>query len=212
MSHSEVLKVAIRKTVGSRDARKLRREGRIPASLQSDGGGESNLNLHLGEVEFLASRRHHIHLYDLDIEGDLQAALVRELQWDAMGDQIQHIEFKRVQRGVETEAEVELEFFGEPKHGVLNHLVTHITIRTIPSKIPDSILVRVGELEVGDHVKAGDLELPEGVSLAVPEELEILVLSAPRIEVVEEPEGEVAAPEEGGEATETPDQPESGGA
>ena len=62
MSHSE-LKLVVRKTVGSRDARKLRREGRIPASLQSDGGKEKGLNVHLGEVEFLASRRHHVHLF-----------------------------------------------------------------------------------------------------------------------------------------------------
>lgn len=209
MSQSEVLKVAVRTAVGSRDARKLRRQGRIPASLQTDGDKASHLNLHVDEVAFLASRRHHIHLYDLDIDGDVHSALVRELQWDALGDRVNHIEFKRVERGVETEAEVELDFFGVPKHGILNHLVTHITIKTLPSNIPDSILVKIGDLEVGDHIKAGELEMPEGVTLAVPEDLEILVLSAPRAEVEEVPEGEEAeaAGGEGGAAPETPDAP-----
>jgi large subunit ribosomal protein L25 len=208
MSQSGVLKASLRAKVGSRDARKLRREGRIPASLQSDGGTEANVNVHIDEVAFLASRRHHVHLYDIDVDGNLQAALVRELQWDAMGDQIQHVEFKRVVRGVETEAEVELEVFGHPQSGILNQLVAHITIRTIPSKIPDSIVVKVGELNIGDHVKAGTLTLPEGVSLAVPEDLEVFVVSAPRIEVEETPEGEEPTL---GEGPETPEAPESGG-
>lgn len=177
MSQSSNLNIEIREKVGSREARKLRRAGRIPASLQTDGE-KPHLDIHIDRDEFLTSRRQHVHLYDLLSGKETESALVREIQWDSLGDDIIHVEFKRVQRGVETEAEVELEFIGHPLGGILNHLVTHVTIRTLPSQIPDSIEVRVGHLDVGGHFRASDLVLPEGVSLAVPPDLEIAVVSA----------------------------------
>jgi large subunit ribosomal protein L25 len=208
MSSSASLSCGRRTKVGSRDARKLRRDGRTPASLQAEGD-HSHVNLHMDTVEFLTSRRGHVHLYDLDIEGDVESAVVRELQWDALGDHILHVEFKRVQRGVQTESEVELAFYGQVSEGVLVHNVTHITISSIPSLIPDSIEVKVEGMVSGTHIKAGDLELPEGITLVTDPELEVAVVGALRVvveETVEEedlslPEGEEPpAPEEGGDA------------
>ena len=160
MSSSETITCNKRQKLGSRDARALRAIGRIPASLQSPDA-EPNINLHLAENDFLSSRRHHVHLYDLDIDGSVESAVVRELQWDALGDRIIHIEFKRVQRGVETESEVELAFYGQVNEGVLTHSLTHVTIRSIPTMIPDSIEVNVEGLGPGTHIMAGDLVLPE---------------------------------------------------
>ncbi|MCP3919321.1 MAG: 50S ribosomal protein L25 [bacterium] len=174
----------VREKVGSRDARKLRRQGRIPGTLQTDGE-HAHVNLHFAEDDFLAARRAHVHLFDLDIGSDSEAALVRELQWDALGDRIAHVEFKRVVRGVETESEVELSFYGQVTSGILNHNVTHITIRCLPSIIPDSIEVNINGLAAGAHIKTGDLELPEGISLGMSEDFEIAVIAAPKAEVEE---------------------------
>jgi large subunit ribosomal protein L25 len=209
MSSSASLSCGRRTKVGSRDARKLRRDGRIPASLQSEGD-HPHVNLHLGTVEFLTSRRAHVHLYDLDIDGEVESAVVRELQWDALGDHIVHVEFKRVQRGVQTESEVELAFYGQVTEGVLVHNVTHITISSIPSLIPDSIEVKVEGMVTGTHIKAADLELPEGITLVTDPELEVAVVGALRA-VLEEtseeedislPEGEAPpASEDAGDAS-----------
>ncbi|MEE8469068.1 MAG: 50S ribosomal protein L25 [Planctomycetota bacterium] len=214
MSSSASRNCSRRTKLGSRDSRKLRRAGRIPASLQA-AGESAHVNLHLGSVEFLTSRRGHVHLYDLDIEGEVQTAVVRELQWDALGDHIIHVEFKRVQRGVETESEVELAFYGQVEEGVLIHNVTHVTIRSIPSLIPDSIEVKVEGMVSGTHIKAGDLELPEGVSLLTDPELEVAVVGALRVAAVETeetaedvtlPEGEApSAPEEDAGEAPTPE-------
>ncbi|MFT4542420.1 MAG: large subunit ribosomal protein L25 [Planctomycetota bacterium] len=189
------LSASIRTTLGSRDARKLRHQDRIPGSLQSNDE-KDNVNLHFDSAAFHTLRRQHVHLFDLDIDGNVESAVVRELQWDAMGSNVLHVEFKRVTRGVETEAEVELNFVGHPKEGIFNHLIDHITVRTIPSLIPDSIEVKIGELNLGDHLRAADIELPKGISLVSDPTLEVAVLSAPRIEA-EEP---VEDGEEGADA------------
>ena len=141
---SDTLKAKKREKVGTRSAKKLRLEGRIPANLQ--GENQDHVDFSIDMHEFMASRRHHVHLYDLDIDGNVESAVVRELQYDAFGDNIIHVEFKRVIRGQKTDAEVAISYYGHPKGGVLNQLLTHITISCLPSQIPDSLEVRLGDM------------------------------------------------------------------
>lgn len=194
-SPSPNIEIQVRDKVGSRDARKLRAQGRIPASLQSEGE-KPHYNLHLNEEQFLTSRRQHVHVYDLKLGDKVQSAVVRELQWDAMGSCINHVEFKRVDRNVETEAEIELSFAGLAK-GVVNHLHTHITVRCLPGDIPDGIEVPVEALEPGAHILAKDLNLPTGVKLAVDPEMEVVIISAQREELEAPAEGEEGEADEG---------------
>jgi large subunit ribosomal protein L25 len=135
------------------------------------------LAISLDEADFLAARRKHEHLFDLAVGKETHAAVVRELQWNYLTDSIVHVEFQAVVRGVELESEVGIEFVGVPKGGVLNVLVDHVTISSIPSMIPDSIEFKVGELEDGMHVEAGQLEMPEGCTLVSPVELQVAVIS-----------------------------------
>jgi large subunit ribosomal protein L25 len=167
MSKSELLKAEKRDKVGTRPARKLRAQGRITASIEAEGQNP-HIDFHIDEHTFLAARRHHTHLYEIDLGGKVETALVQELQWDTLGDRIQHVEFKRVRRDVKTEALVELEFVGHPKGGMLNHLVTQVKVRCFPDQIPDSIEVPVGKLEVNGVVLAKELAMPPGIELVSP--------------------------------------------
>jgi large subunit ribosomal protein L25 len=174
---TEVLKGELRQKVGSRHARALRAEGRIPAALNADDTHE-HVHLSIEEHGYLASRRRHTHLYEIELGGKLQMAVVRELQWDTLGERIVHIDFKRVQKDVKTESEVELEFIGHPKGGVLNHLITHVTVRCVPSLIPDSIEVPVAGLEQGGAVYGRELKVPEGVEILLAPDAKVAVVVA----------------------------------
>ena len=179
------LKTSSRNRLGSRAARVLRLQGRIPISLQ--GEGKQSLFLHIDEHEFLTARRRHEHVFMLELEGGASdSVMVRELQWDPLGEDIVHVEFRRVDLTRETEAEVPLEFVGHPKGGVLNHTVALVTVAAIPSKIPDSIEVKVDAMELGHPLYARDLKLPEGVRLVTPGSVSVAV-----VVIVKE---EVAAP------------------
>jgi len=199
MSQSQTLKAEARTRKGTRHARSLRQRGQIPACLLSDGQTPS-VEFSIDAHTFMTARRHHVHLFEIEIGGEVETALVRNLQWDTFGDAVLHIDFKRVRRDVETESEVELEFVGHPKTGMLNHLVTHVTVRCIPALIPDAIEVPVGHLEQGGLIVARELRLPEGVHLAIPAETPIANSVLVKVEV-EAPaaaaptaEGAVAAP------------------
>ena len=179
------LKTAIRTKVGTRAARVLRLQGRIPASLQ--GEGKPHVDLSIDEHEFLGARRHHEHVFQLEFEGGgSDSVMVKELQWHPLGDVISHVEFRRVDLTRETEAEVMLVFIGHPKGGVLNHLVAQVTVGAIPALIPDSIEVNVDAMELGKPLYARDLKLPQGVRLVTAPGVSVAV-----VVIVKE---EVAAP------------------
>ncbi len=189
------LETTPREQVGTRAARKLRRAGRIPANLQ--GEGRENLDLTIDEHEFLAARRRHEHVFLLQRQGGEDSVMIRELQWDPLGEEILHVEFRRVDLKRETEAEVELEFVGHPKGGVLNHLVTKVVVAAIPSRIPDVIEVKVDLMELGHPLFASDLKLPEGVRLVTPATVSIAVVTIVREEVPVAPAAAAAVPVEG---------------
>lgn len=202
MSNSETLQVTKRDKVGSRDSRKLRAAGRIPCSLQSNDEKE-NVNFHISEVEFSTARRSHVHLFDLDVGGGVESAIVREIQWDLMGDNIVHVEFKRVVRGVEIDSSVTLSYVGQVKEGVFSTILNEVTIKSIPSMIPDEIVVKIEGLVTGDHIRAADLILPEGCTLGCAPETELAVVSGAKLEIEETEPAEDVVSEEG-----TPPEPE----
>jgi len=198
MSDSSVLTAESREKVGTRSSRALRSEGRIPATLQADEGN-AHVDFSINEREFLASRRHHVHLYDIELAGDKHTAVVRALQRDTFGDSIIHIEFRRVTRGVEIESEVEIQTVGQAD-GVVNLLVSHLTVSSLPSMIPDKLEITVTGLEEGSILKASEIVLPEGVTLVGDVDADIATVFGTRVALVEEEaeeevEGEGTEPE-----------------
>lgn len=181
-SKIEHIKAEPRERVGTRAARKLRADGQVVGTLGGDPRFP-HVDLSFDEHSFLATRRRHAHLYEITVGSEKTLAVVRELHWDTFGEQIQHVEFKRVQRDVKTESEVELEFRGHPKGGILNHLRTHVTVRCLPLDIPDEIEVLVASLDEGDSVFARDLKAPAGVEILLPPDARIAVVVAAKVEV-----------------------------
>ena len=200
---STTLKADKRDKVGTRHSRKLRDEGRIPATLQA-GEDRPHLDISIDEDEFpdrppaARARVHARRRWSVRDRPGARAGL------DVFGERIIHVEFRRVDLHKKTEVEVELDFRGNPKGGLLNQMVTSVTIRAKPQDIPDSIVVNVDGLEPGAHISATDLAMPDGVELAIEPETAIATINEPRAAVEEEPvaEGEEAAEgaEEGAEA------------
>ena len=185
------LKTETRVSVGTRSARKLRADGKIPASLQHTPEAP-HVNLAIDTEAFMTARRKHEHVFELNIGGKKEPALVNQLHWDTFGEYIQHIEFRRVDLTKKARVEVPLEFVGHPK-GVLNHLVTRIAVMTLPTSIPDLIECSVADLEIGTSVLAKQLAMPAGCELAADPDLVLARISAVKIEVEAAPTAEAVA-------------------
>lgn len=188
-----ILTAERREKLGSRPARRLRAEGRVPVSIT--GEGRPNLDVHVDLSKFHAARRAHHNLFELKIGSEEETAIVREVQWDQMGEHVVHIEMRRVTRGQALETEVGIDFRGTTRAGAIQHLMNSLQIRAIPSQIPDEIQVDSAVFdEAGrEMLTAGEVPLPEGVELVTEVSAvvaQVVAGSSLEAPAEEDPEGE----------------------
>lgn len=169
---SDTLETLPRKAGGSRESRRLRQQGLVPANLY--GHGEKNVAVAATREAVEAIVRHGS-LF-IELTGAVKTgAVVRELQWDAMGSEPIHLDLLRVSKSDKVKVRVPIDVKGEcpglRAGGVLNLVLHEIEIECTAESIPDHIHAQVGHLEVGHAIHVRDLELPTGArALAGPDE------------------------------------------
>ncbi|ERG64965.1 hypothetical protein L332_10990 [Agrococcus pavilionensis RW1] len=205
MSDDNKLETEPRTSFGKGAARKIRAAGKVPAVLYGHGTEPKHLTLDAHQVFLLVRRSNAI--LDLQIEGQSQLALVKDVQRNPVMQGIQsieHLDLLIVQRGEKVIVDVPVHLEGESAPGTINNLEeTAISIEVDALSIPDSIVVSIEGLEEGAHVLAGDIQLPAGATLvSEPDTLVvgIMVPAAPALDD-EAPEGDVVPSGEASQQT-----------
>jgi len=161
---SDTLEVLPRTAGGSRESRRLRRQGLVPAILY--GHGEKCVPLAARRDAVEAVIRHGSRFVELT-GAVKEGAVVRELQWDAMGSAPIHVDLLRVSKSDRVKVRVPLELKGEApgqRSGGTVSLVMHeIEVECAAASIPERIHVSIGHLDIGHAIKVRDLELPAGM-------------------------------------------------
>lgn len=180
---------------GSNACRKLRKSGLIPANVY--GHKESNAAISVPKEGIAAVLASGHRVIDLEVDGKSETAMIRELQWDAFGQELYHVDLQRIDPNEKIVLDVPLELRGQApgtlKGGHIEQPVRHVTIECLVIQIPDTIQVRIGHLEVGGSIYARDLELGEGVRLLTPPDLLLLHVVQAKVSALADA---VAAPAE----------------
>ncbi len=158
---------------GSRVARRLRRNGRVPAIIY--GHKETPVPVSLSRDDVLLMLKKSARVAQLSLDGKSQMVLVREVQWDHLGKDVLHLDFARVSADETVHTEVSLEIHGTPvglsEGGQLEVLLHALEVTCPATSIPTSIRVEVGGLRVGDGLHVKDLVLPANVKANADAEL-----------------------------------------
>ncbi len=201
MSMQAALNAQKRDGSGKGVARKLRASGHVPAVLYGGTGDSVPLILNTREAERLfRSVSVENTIIELSVEGgETVQTLVREIQTHPYRNEVVHVDFLRLQKGVSVEMNIPLRFEGTPRGvkndgGVLDHVLHDIHIRCIPSVIPDEAVLDVSALEIGDTLHVSDIALPEGVEILTDGTLTVCAVHAPRIVKTDEDEGDEETP------------------
>ena len=190
------LKVENRTEFGSRTTRRLRRRGMVPGVVY--GGGRDARAFQVPEREVRAVLAHGGALIDVAFDdGRPTPAVVKEQQRHPVRGSLLHLDLLEVKLDEEIQAEVPVELLGAEEApgvnegGVLEHVTRELSIRALPTAIPESIAADVSGMEINDTLQLSALIPPEGVEFVAeePDEVTIATLSPPRVE--EEPEPEV---------------------
>ena len=156
-----------REQTGSKAAAAVRRKGRIPAIVY--GHKEAPVAISLDAHDFIEGLRHGHRLMDVSISGNAEKMIIKDLQYDHLGRTILHADLMRVDVTERIKMDVPLELKGVPKGtqegGVLESHMDHLEVECLAIDIPESIIVSVKDLDVGQSIYARDVKLPEGVKL-----------------------------------------------
>lgn len=140
-------------------------------------------------------------IIDLDVEGEKEKVLPKQLQYHPVTDQLIHFDFLRVQDDTKVTVEIEVEFLnrdvcpGLKQGGVLNLVRRTIELSCNANNIPEKLQYDLISAEIGDAIKISNIELPDGVKPTISDrDFVVATLVPPTIEVEEEP-----TPEEEGD-------------
>jgi large subunit ribosomal protein L25 len=201
------LSAELRTGTGKGVARKLRAAGRVPAVVYGRGQESRSLALDPRAFERLIQKSEAglNTLIDLEVGGQTQVVLVKELQREPLGGAIVHADFYAVDLTRTLEVDVPIHLTGIPigvslSGGILDHTLRELRVECLPTAIPDSVEVDVSALEIGDSIHVRDLALPEGVILKADPDLSVAAVAAPAAEEVPAVAAEAAAPVVEGEA------------
>ncbi len=202
MTETQTLTAALRGRVGKGGARAVRREGRIPAVIYGNRQDVRLISLDANELSQQLRRPGFLsHVYEINLDGDKERVLPREVQSDPLSGRPLHVDFMRFSAATKITVAVEVRFENEAKApglkkgGVLNVVMREVEVVCSPNAIPQSLSVDLAGLDIGDVVHIGALALPSGVELAITDEdATVASIAAPTQEAVaaEPAEGEAA--------------------
>lgn len=163
------LSAEVRAQAGKGAARATRRGGRIPGIVY--GGDREPMPVSLEPRELsraLARRGFFATLVDLSVEGGVQRALPREVQYHPVTDKPLHVDFMRVAATTRVTVTVPTEFvnheqsIGLRRGGILNIVRHGIELNCPVEGIPDHLTVSLAGLDIGDSVHISAVAIPEG--------------------------------------------------
>jgi large subunit ribosomal protein L25 len=194
MAETVELKGQKRQGRGTRIACRLRAGGRVPAVLY--GHKQDTVALTVSAEDLMHAIRHGHRFVDLKIDGQGESALVADVQWDHLGKDVLHVDFKRVSRDERVKVTVPLELRGIAPGvsggGVLEQPLHTLHVECLATAMPEHVRVAINELQIGGVIHVRDLHLPEGVTVLDDPEAIVVQVKAP----VAQPEA-AAAPAAG---------------
>ena len=192
------LKAEERTEFGKGAARRIRRDGKVPAVMYSHDHEPIHVTLE-GHATLLALRTENP-LLSIEIEGkEPKLALPKDVQRDVLKGFVRHVDLLSVRRGEKVDVNVALRITGESAPGTIAMTeFNEIEVEADLLNIPESIEIDVTGLEAGTTIYLGDVKLPEGTTLKGDPEAVAATVVFPETEPVEdaESEGEGAEGEE----------------
>lgn len=203
---NHTIKATGRSVEGKGASRRLRHAGKIPAIVYGGTAAPQPVLLDQEKI-WVASQNEWFYstILDLDIDGKVEAVLLRDMQRHPFKQIIMHLDFMRVNQKEVLRASVPLHFINEDTSPagknadvIIMKELTQVEVSCLPKDLPENIQVDLSELELGDIVHLSKIQLPEGVeipSLALGAEHDVAVVVARkgRVETEEAVETDEAA-------------------
>lgn len=189
---------------GKGASRRLRRSGKVPAILYGGHTEPTQLILdHQNLLTLLENERFFSSILSLNVKGQKQAAILKDVQRHPAKNQILHMDLQRVLENENIRMSIPLHFKGaaaapgvKTQGGIVSHLLNNVEISCLPKDLPEFLEIDLSQMEINDIKRLSDIPLPAGVTLvalAHGRDEPVVSIHHPRAEEVEAAPAEAAA-------------------
>jgi large subunit ribosomal protein L25 len=160
-----IVEGAPRATRGKNEARRLRVSGKVPATLYGGKGEALSLAVNTKQVTaILRSETGHNTLFQVDLGGRQEPAIVKDWQVDPVSGNLLHVDLLRIAMDVRMKVKVPVHTFGEPsgvkvQGGVYEVVTREVEVECLPADIPTEFKVDVSGLALSQSLRAGELPI-----------------------------------------------------
>ncbi len=156
-----------RDKIGTRYAKRLRAEGRLPVVIYGHGHDPVHASVDTREFEGVVAG--HAHLVEVMVDGQATPCLLKDVQYDYLDRDPVHADLAIVNLDEDVEVEVGIELTGDAvglktAGALLNQQMTTLTVRCKANNIPEAIEHDISELDVDGSLNVSELTLPAGVT------------------------------------------------
>ena len=203
------IQATIRNTKTKGQVNLLRQNGQVPGIIYGGENPNEKISLSKKEVTSLINKDNFLsNVISMNIDGNEQKVLPREITFDTVTDEPIHVDFLRIVKGAKIILEIPVRFInhelspGLKRGGVLNIVRRKVELRCPTENIPTELVVDLEGLEIGASIKISFIKLPENVTPTIQgRDFVISTVAAPT--VVKEPEKPAEATEEASAEGET---------
>jgi len=188
---------------GSRVSNRLRATGKVPGVVYGLGADPVPVTVDWRELRAALTTDAGLNaLIDLTIDGDTKLSIVKDMQRDPIKHTVEHVDFLLIRRDQAISVDVPIVLTGESEaveraDGLIDHLLVSLTISAKPADIPNEIVIDISGMKIGDTIRVGDLDLPDGVTTDLDDDDPIVSAStsstAQESAEIEEADAEIAA-------------------
>ena len=155
---------------GSSSSRRVRRDGVVPGVLYGLNEESVSLSVTWPELRRALTTDSGVNaIIQLEVDGKKQMTIVKDIQRHPVKRNVLHVDFLRIDPNKNVTVDIPLIMIGEAREvsaadGMVDQNMFSLTVSAPPDRIPTEIEVDISALTVGDAIRVGDLQLPEGVS------------------------------------------------
>ena len=156
--------------IGSSSSRRARKDGVVPGVLYGLNEESVSLSVAWPDLRRALTTDSGINaIIQLEVDGKKQMTIVKDIQRHPVKRDVLHVDFLRIDPNKNVTVDVPLVMIGEAREvsaadGMVDQNMFSLTVSAPPDRIPTEIEVDISALTVGDAVRVGDLNLPEGVT------------------------------------------------
>jgi large subunit ribosomal protein L25 len=181
----KTLSATERQGTGKGPARRLRRDGKIPAVVYGHNEPKSiAVDAHEFTTKFHAISESTI--IKLELDGQSHDVLIRDFQEDSINGKITHVDFLEIERGKVLRTNVGVHLTGTPvgvrEGGLLESFVHEVEAECLPKDLPERLVVDITELKLGHSIHVRDIRAPEGVKILNPADQVVCTVAHKRVE------------------------------